>query len=257
MFHSPRHFVSDFGHWSKADNWTIDEGIALCLGRDPTYVSWERVQREVETSKFAFKYSRLRDLAMRSVQQGNLPDPVVPGMFVAWAERMDALIAPELKAALAARGAEAVNWEAAYDKILYELADSEEKVRSLEKSLAEALARAEELTTRTNEASLNDDQFTESLRETIEQRDIARSQLAALQSKIDVELQLDKPVSTRERETMLKLIIGMAVQGYAHDPKAVRSKATTEIASDLNRLEIGLEADTVRKWLREAANMLP
>jgi hypothetical protein len=61
----------------------------------------------------------------------------------------------------------------------------------------------------------------------------------------------------RERTSLLKLIIGMAMGGYGHDPKASKSKATKEIADDLDRLGIGLDADTVRKYLREARDLLP
>ena len=67
-----------------------------------------------------------------------------------------------------------------------------------------------------------------------------------------------KPLGTRERETMLRIIIGMAVKGYSHDPKAARSTAPKEIADDLTALGIGVTDDTVRKYLKEAAeSVLP
>jgi hypothetical protein len=56
---------------------------------------------------------------------------------------------------------------------------------------------------------------------------------------------------------LLKLIIGIAVAGYNYDPKAKRNDATKDIADDLVRLDIPLDPDTVRKWLREAAQHLP
>jgi hypothetical protein len=231
-FDQPHHLLSDFGHWSRADNWTIDEGIALCMGRDPTYVNWEKVQPEVEVSRFASQYSQLRDLALRSVKQGFLPDPVVPGMFAAWAERMDAALPPELKAALTARGAEATDWESAYDKVLCELVNEENKAASLEETLATASKRIDELNIRIDEALRKNGQLEKSLSEITEQRDQTSLKLIDLQSKFN--LQADKPFTLRERETLLKLVIGMAVKGYAHDTDAGRSKATSEIASDLD-----------------------
>jgi len=62
---------------------------------------------------------------------------------------------------------------------------------------------------------------------------------------------------TRERESLLKLIIGMAVAGYRYDPNAPRSPTTAEIAGDLERLGVGLDPDTIRKWLRQASELLP
>jgi len=55
----------------------------------------------------------------------------------------------------------------------------------------------------------------------------------------------------------LKVVIGMAVGGYSYDPKVGRSDRHTEIAGDLERAGVPLDVDTVRKWLREAAELLP
>lgn len=61
------------------------------------------------------------------------------------------------------------------------------------------------------------------------------------------------PLGTRERNTLLKLVIGMAIQGYCYDPRAARNEAPAEIAADLHKLAIDVTDDTIRKWLREAA----
>lgn len=67
----------------------------------------------------------------------------------------------------------------------------------------------------------------------------------------------EKPLGAKERETLFKLTIGMAIKGYGYDPSATRNDATTEITRDLEALGITLDSDTVRKWLREAAKILP
>lgn len=61
-------------------------------------------------------------------------------------------------------------------------------------------------------------------------------------------------VSTTERNTMLKLVIGMAMRGYGYDPGAARSDAPKSIADDLEALEISVTDDTIRKYLKEAVN---
>lgn len=48
----------------------------------------------------------------------------------------------------------------------------------------------------------------------------------------------EKPLATRERETVLKIIIGMAVKGYAYEPKKTKNSTANEIASDLTLLNI-------------------
>jgi hypothetical protein len=61
----------------------------------------------------------------------------------------------------------------------------------------------------------------------------------------------------RERASLLKLVIGMAMAGYRYDPKAKRNDAVTEIYSDLLGLGIELSDDTIRRFLREAAQYAP
>lgn len=67
----------------------------------------------------------------------------------------------------------------------------------------------------------------------------------------------DAPVATRERESLLKLVIGMAVGGYGFDPKASRSPIPAQIASDLQTRGLSMTDDTIRKYLREGAELLP
>lgn len=57
---------------------------------------------------------------------------------------------------------------------------------------------------------------------------------------------------TRERDTLLKLVIGLAMSGYSFDPAAARSEVPKEIVGDLSRLGISIDGDTVRKYLKEA-----
>ncbi len=44
---------------------------------------------------------------------------------------------------------------------------------------------------------------------------------------------------------------------YKYDPRASRNEAVAEIASDLAKLGVALDVDTVRKRLREGAELLP
>ena len=66
-----------------------------------------------------------------------------------------------------------------------------------------------------------------------------------------------KELSTKERESLLKLVIGMAVDGYGYDPQAARSPIPKEIADQLAARGLQLDKDTVRKYMKEAAEILP
>lgn len=79
-------------------------------------------------------------------------------------------------------------------------------------------------------------------------------QLANTTSKVDGLRQ--KSAETKERDTLLKIIIGMAYSGYVYKPNESKSRIVPEIANDINKLGIQLTDDTVRKWLNEASKLV-
>ena len=77
------------------------------------------------------------------------------------------------------------------------------------------------------------------------------------QSLADATTDVNKPLNASERDSLLKLLIGMAVQGYRYNPEAKKSGVVTEIKTDLERLGITLNEDTIRIHLRHASTKLP
>lgn len=65
---------------------------------------------------------------------------------------------------------------------------------------------------------------------------------------------LEKPLGTREKDTLLKILIGMAMKGYGFDPAAARSQTPKEITDDMAKLGLIVTDDTVRKYLKQAAD---
>lgn len=63
----------------------------------------------------------------------------------------------------------------------------------------------------------------------------------------------DKLLDPRERSTMLKMIIALAIQGYGYDPSAKRSAVPSEIESDMNLLGVGINLETIRKHLKSGS----
>ncbi|MFG1185020.1 hypothetical protein [Xanthobacter aminoxidans] len=89
-----------------------------------------------------------------------------------------------------------------------------------------------------------------------EQQNATRAEMERLKAEID-NTSATKALSQRERSSCLKLIIGMAVKKYRYDPAAARGPAPSNIMNDLHELGIDIDVDTVRKWLKEAAEELP
>lgn len=67
----------------------------------------------------------------------------------------------------------------------------------------------------------------------------------------------EKPLGERERSTLLRIIIGMAIGGYGYNPDDKRSDAATTISSDLERFGLDGSAQTIRNKLHEARELLP
>lgn len=67
----------------------------------------------------------------------------------------------------------------------------------------------------------------------------------------------ENALELRERESLLKIVIGVAVSRYEHDPKAKRTETAKKIASDLAILDLSLSEDTIRKYLKEGGDLLP
>ncbi len=58
-------------------------------------------------------------------------------------------------------------------------------------------------------------------------------------------------------DSLLKIIITMAVDGYGYDPNQTKSPTATDIQNSSERLGISIDVDTVRKWLKKSADFLP
>jgi len=82
----------------------------------------------------------------------------------------------------------------------------------------------------------------------------SQQQLSMITGELERLKKADKALGSKERNTFNKLLLGLAVAGYGYDHRAARSSVPNEIASDLARLGIDLDEDTVRKKLREAAD---
>ena len=62
-----------------------------------------------------------------------------------------------------------------------------------------------------------------------------------------------RELGSRERQSLMKIILGTAKAKYSFDPGAAASKVHQAIALDLQQQGHAVDVDTVRKWLKQAA----
>ncbi len=66
----------------------------------------------------------------------------------------------------------------------------------------------------------------------------------------------DRPLSSRERDTLLTLIAGMAKEGYKHDPTNKAKSAVSEILADVQKAGLSISDQTIRDKLKDAWGLL-
>lgn len=224
---------ADFTHWAKAAYWTLEEAIALAFGRSPEVVNWKKLESYRNVSPFVAEYAKVRDFAIRAKNWNQLYDPVYPSIYLAWAKRNDIGYPEGLGELVVKYGQNIGDWKTAYD--------------NLKENFDAQKAQYDALVDGTKKDSAKVGQKVAAL---VEERDALLGQIADLKAP-------GKPLNPKERESVLRLIIGIAIKGYSYNPSMSRSPIAREIADDLAETGLPLSEDTVRKWLKEAAELLP
>lgn len=211
---------ADFIYWAKAAYWTVDEAVALSFGKDPRMVSWASLRSSVQISPFAKRFADRREIFRRAVAMGQLFEKNMPSLVTGWMKRLRIDVPQELQDAIADLGLVVGDWKT--------LADTRAKhIEALEQRLELEKHRCGTLTESLDE-----------LRGTAEAKP-------------------RKSAEARERATLLKMLIGMAIGGYGYDPTATRNNTLRDIAEDLEKAGVSVNDDTIRKYLNEAKEQLP
>ena len=236
-FYNQPHAMADFNHWAKAEHWSLDEAIALVMGKAPEIVSWEKIKQYSVDSPFVKQYARLRDLAERAKVWGKLFDPVLPPIFFKWADVNEIAVPAELSEEVARLKGKFIDWKKQHD----ELQDQYDKLRSM---YDQHVADWKEIVRQ--QSDLID----------AKQREVEELKAELATTGQNLEAGSAKAQSPIERQNMLKAIYALAVKGYGYDPTGKRSTIVSEIVSDMTLEGLPLSEDTVRRYLKEARDNL-
>jgi hypothetical protein len=251
LFHH-RNSGADLGHWTKLPVWTLDEVVSLSLGKNPDLIDWDLVELYRDDIPLAKELWDRRRLVHRYKEIGRLSDTVFPNDFIEWAHHTETDLPSALKDAVAARWQQAVDWrQLCYDQKAYY-----DELVGKWKSACDAIdGERQELAAKVS-----------SLLTAIEVRDHSVSQLRECQHLLEgaygeargkAEVDPDRPLHTKERDSLLKIAIGLAVRGYGYDPAENRSPAVNQMIDDMADAGISLSVDTLRKFLRAGSEFLP
>lgn len=237
----------ELDYWSKISYWTTDEAAALSLEKDPRVVTWNAIEGYAGQSFFVYAFAERRELIRRAVEAGQLMERNTPAFFLAWALRTRFYMPIPLIEAVSSLGTQIADWKTEYDRLVAFVNDQSQQTEATRADLEKQREDAFDAL-----FSLNNEYI-----DLAQKYEVAEQELLACREGQSVSLPPEKALHARERDSLLKLIIGMAIKGYGHDPKAARGPTAKEIAGDLALQGIPLDEDTVRKYLAEARELLP
>ncbi len=244
--------AADFEYWAKMPVWTLNEAIALSFGKNPDQVDWDLIEIYRKVSPIAQDFWNCRRLVLRYQATGQLSDRTYPTDYIEWAQLTETPIPVALVEAVSKRWHQTVNWrQFCYDQ----KAHYDDQIGKWKSAFDALHAERQELADDVDE-----------LRKAITERDNSISQLRECQHFLEIAhgeaesdnyIRPDKPLHTKERESLVKMAIGLAVGGYGYDPAQKRSPVINEIMDDMAEAGILLCVDTLRKFLRAGAEFLP
>lgn len=217
LFTSKRYEL-DRSYWLRLASWSLEEAVAISLGRDPRYVNWSTVEKYTNASEHAYQYALRRETVFRAKDAGYLPDPVLAEHFLDWILRVN-LLCPVGHHDLYPHTPFYVPSPVA--GVPPDPTQADPNILSL---LAETQAKCEELKERNQQLE---------------------KELAAAQER--------REMSAPQRSALTKLVYAMARDKYKYDPNASRSSATSRIENALTNAELRMDPKTIREHLQMSA----
>lgn len=103
LFFNLPNATADLAYFAKMATWSLDEAVALSLGKVPSVVNRNSMEGERympaawHHSPFPREYARRSELVRRAGSAYELNDPTTPADFLAWAKHLDLSLPPELE----------------------------------------------------------------------------------------------------------------------------------------------------------------
>ncbi|HRE60065.1 MAG TPA: hypothetical protein PL096_03040 [Micropepsaceae bacterium] len=245
---------ADFAHWSRCARWTLEEGVALSLGKDPQQVRWSGIKHLVGSLPLAKEFGRRMDLTQRAAEARLLATKNSPGLFLGWANRIELDVPVALIEHVTRYGQVIADWPEHY-RIANERATKAMAVARQAQDQQRELTAAFEarLATEREKAAKHAESLNACVRDQATEISTLREEIEALRAAASAQaLQMDEEPNPKVIFKYQRLVVIMARRGYAYNPSAPRSKVPAEIVEDGAKIGIPIDDGTVRSTLREA-----
>ena len=207
----------DYQKWARTSFWTPEQATFLSFGKDPDVREENEVSGLSRPSYFAVYFEHLYNMIERAQESGVLPSKISPAVYVEWSKRLDVDMPPDL---------------------VDEITKAEVSFRDISEQNKSLLAQVDDLKRELNLLRYQNDQLR------------GRSEAGSADT-------VSKPkipsAETRRRQTLLKLVLSMAMRHYHYKIGATRQGATQKISDTAVLYGLPVDADTVRNCLLEAS----
>ncbi len=132
LFFHQSYYDADFNHYGKKALWSIDEGITLILGKDPRKVKWEDIKIYSHLSPLVKKFEEIKELASSYKNAGQLSDPITPGKFLAWIQRIGFNSPEKLLEVVNTLGVQIADWQTLYMHAIELLDEKDRAIQALQ-----------------------------------------------------------------------------------------------------------------------------
>lgn len=252
---------ADLKLWGKAACWTLEEALALCFGKNPALVSWDKI-KSFTSSSFVKRYGELRFLALRAKAANLLYDTLIPGFFIDWAKLNKIDYPQELEEEVIANGEKITNWKNSYDKLLKNYNDLSQILEDYKNLYASNTASMQEIfekmrTVYEKRINFLDNKREQELTEITSEQQKLSDQIKKYEQQLKILAQKEKPLGTRAQDTLLKIIAAVCVDSYGYDSRQAKNKSLADIRNALAQIDQTLGDDTIRDKLKQASSFIP
>lgn len=265
---------ADYEYWGKLSVWTLEQGVALLLGKNPNVIKWERLKLYAHKSLLAAQFKQYMDVGLSDLKLPNLTHMTqynnLPPFFIKWADKHDFPVPEKLRAVVTKYGDKWTDWRdlqkqthelleksEAQNKELNGLYDTLKNQRDERTTLlASTQAQNAELLRKLVDFKKANDEIADATNEVIAQRDAFKKELEALKLKTPESSSskpTDKAVDPRERTSLQKMILVLLFAKHKKNMLANKPHPIgNAVSSSANELGVSIDSKTVVAHLEKA-----
>ena len=221
--------AADIEYWAKVPTWSIEEIVALSLGKDPRVVSSEKFVHGTRGTEFSTAYFTRLELAERAQMAGQLSERTSASSAIDWAEVV----------------------RIAFPKRLAR------KVRQLEERRMKKLQpQRQPLHVPAHEPPKLEPTYSAEMSSTDKAtQQIVQQQNSRAESR-SPSSRNEKLLDLREQQNLQLMVAAMAIKSYKFSRTAAKNDATQKIVKHLSDLGVDLSKATVLKNIRKGIELL-